>query len=285
MGDSPAAPVRLAVIAEGASADCRNLADLLQADLSNRDGIEMVEREEIDRVLAEQAISAAGLVAASERVRLGQVLRAKGLLFVGEETSSNQVFRLRLVETTRGILAGYVVLPVSGSLKPLVQGMVERVVLGLPTRDGVGLQQGQRLFLLDVDTHRLNLIADGSQAISALGYPDRPKRIQRFFLRIQSRTRSGLFSISRSLGKAPRLDCWTRHLSGRKCRWMRYRLGLSRKRGVSWERRSFPQPSQQFAIWPGTQETARSEIAPYPEIIAKRGVYEVGRALRARRSV
>ena len=42
---------------------------------------------------------------------------------------------------------------------------------------------------------------------------------------------------------------------------------------------------QQFAIWPGTQETARSEIAPYPEIIAKRGVYEVGRALRARRSV
>jgi len=181
MGDSPAAPVRLAVIAEGASADCRNLADLLQADLSNRDGIEMVEREEIDRVLAEQAISAAGLVAASERVRLGQVLRAKGLLFVGEETSSNQVFRLRLVETTRGILAGYVVLPVSGSLKPLVQGMVERVVLGLPTRDGVGLQQGQRLFLLDVDTHRLNLIADGSQAISALGYPDRPKRIQRFF--------------------------------------------------------------------------------------------------------
>ena len=45
------------------------------------------------------------------------------------------------------------------------------------------------------------------------------------------------------------------------------------------------QPGQQFAIWPGTQETARSEIAPYPEIIAKRGVYEVGRALRARRSV
>ena len=41
--------------------------------------------------------------------------------------------------------------------------------------------------------------------------------------------------------------------------------------------------SQQFSIWPGTRETARSEIAPYPEITAKRGVYEVGRALRARR--
>ncbi len=50
-----------------------------------------------------------------------------------------------------------------------------------PTRDGVGLQQGQRLFVLDVDTHRLSLIADGSQAISSLGYSDRPKRIQRFF--------------------------------------------------------------------------------------------------------
>jgi hypothetical protein len=35
---------------------------------------------------------------------------------------------------------------------------------------------------------------------------------------------------------------------------------------------------------PGTKGTARSEIAPYPGITAKRGVYEVGRALRARRS-
>jgi len=29
---------------------------------------------------------------------------------------------------------------------------------------------------------------------------------------------------------------------------------------------------QQFATGPGTEETARSEIAPYPEITAKRGV-------------
>ena len=28
--------------------------------------------------------------------------------------------------------------------------------------------------------------------------------------------------------------------------------------------------NQQFSIWPGTRETARSEIAPYPEITAKR---------------
>ena len=41
--------------------------------------------------------------------------------------------------------------------------------------------------------------------------------------------------------------------------------------------------NQQFSIWRGARETARSEIAPYPEITAKRGVYEVGRALRARR--
>ena len=33
---------------------------------------------------------------------------------------------------------------------------------------------------------------------------------------------------------------------------------------------------QQFAIWSVTRETARSEIAPYPEITAKRGVYEGG---------
>ena len=128
-----AEPVRLAVIAEGASADCRNLADLLQAELSNRDGIEMVERAEIDRVLAEQALTASGLVDESQRIRLGEILRAKGLLFVGEESSSNQVLRLRLVETTRGFLAAYIVQAVSGSMEPLVRGMVERVALGVPT--------------------------------------------------------------------------------------------------------------------------------------------------------
>ena len=77
LGDSPAAPVRLAVIAQGRSSECRGLADLLQVELSRRDGIELVEREEIDRVLAEQALTASGLVEESARINLGALLKAK----------------------------------------------------------------------------------------------------------------------------------------------------------------------------------------------------------------
>ena len=43
-----AEPVRLAVIAEGNSESCRNLADLLQVELSKREDLELVDREEID---------------------------------------------------------------------------------------------------------------------------------------------------------------------------------------------------------------------------------------------
>ena len=110
-GDVPdaAAPTRLAVIAQGQSAPCRGLADLLQVELSRRDGIELVEREEIDRVLAEQALTASGLVAESARIHLGALLKADGLLFVDQTVSTNNVFHLRLVETAQGYVAGFVV--------------------------------------------------------------------------------------------------------------------------------------------------------------------------------
>jgi hypothetical protein len=59
------------VIAEGGSAECRNVADLLQVELSKREDLELVDRDEIDRVLAEQALTASGLVAESARIQLG----------------------------------------------------------------------------------------------------------------------------------------------------------------------------------------------------------------------
>jgi len=71
IGETHAPPLRLAVIAEGGSAECRNVADLLQVELSKREDLELVDRDEIDRVLAEQALTASGLVAESARIQLG----------------------------------------------------------------------------------------------------------------------------------------------------------------------------------------------------------------------
>jgi len=90
---------RLAVLAEDMSAESRNMADLIQAELSGRADVEMVERAEIERVLREQELTAAGLTDAAARVRLGQILKAKGLIFAGPRNA-------RVVETSDGFLAG-----------------------------------------------------------------------------------------------------------------------------------------------------------------------------------
>ena len=95
---------RLAVLAEDTTTDSRNMADLMQAELSSREDVEMVERAEIDLALREQEISAAGFTDAATRVRLGRILKANGLVFVGPRT-------VRVVETSDGFLAGSLMHP------------------------------------------------------------------------------------------------------------------------------------------------------------------------------
>ena len=90
---------RLAVFAGDATVESRNMADLVQAELSSHADVEMVERAEIDRVLREQELTAAGLTDVATRVQLGRLLKAKGLVFVGARTT-------RVVETSDGFLAG-----------------------------------------------------------------------------------------------------------------------------------------------------------------------------------
>ena len=140
IGETHAPPLRLAVIAEGGSAECRNLADLLQVELSKRDDLELVEREEIDRVLAEQALTASGLVAESARIQLGAILKAKGLLFVGQTNPTNGVFQVRLVETTHGFVAGFIVHEATTPLSQ-TQAAVDRATanLSLPPDEQVGV--------------------------------------------------------------------------------------------------------------------------------------------------
>ena len=135
-----ATPTRLAVIAQGQSAPCRGLADLLQVELSRRDGIELVEREEIDRVLAEQTLTASGLVAESARIHLGALLKADGLLFVDQTVSTNNVFHLRLVETKQGYVAGFMIhaakTPMAQTLAAIDRSLAN---LSLPAEQRVGV--------------------------------------------------------------------------------------------------------------------------------------------------
>src|SRR4051812_17982964 len=76
---------RLAILAD---ASARTEADLLSVELS-RQPVQLLERAEIERVLAEQRLALAGL-APGELAGLGRLLKADGVIFLGQEGAADQ---------------------------------------------------------------------------------------------------------------------------------------------------------------------------------------------------
>jgi hypothetical protein len=91
---------RWAIVSDGAT-DSAKLVDLLTVVLSRQPALSLVEREDIDRVLEEQAINLSGLVARAEAVQLGRLLPADALLAIEQRLAA---VHLRLIETRSGIV-------------------------------------------------------------------------------------------------------------------------------------------------------------------------------------
>ncbi|MDR3457389.1 MAG: CsgG/HfaB family protein [Verrucomicrobiae bacterium] len=92
-------PVWLALIAE--SADAGGPADLLTAELSSHTNLQLLERNEIERVYREQGMSAGN----KDYLKLGQVLGADGLLLIEMvKGDGNPILNLRLVATKPGVV-------------------------------------------------------------------------------------------------------------------------------------------------------------------------------------
>lgn len=82
--------------------EARSAADLLAAALTGKDGLALVERDEVDRVFREQALIAGQR---TEFSRLGQVLRAQGLVLLQTIRSPGLTnLAVRLVATQSGVL-------------------------------------------------------------------------------------------------------------------------------------------------------------------------------------
>ncbi|MHC4168419.1 MAG: CsgG/HfaB family protein, partial [Planctomycetota bacterium] len=56
------------------------LISLIEAELSQRDGVILLERAQIDKILREQELSAAGLLDRSSAIKVGRLLRADAFL-------------------------------------------------------------------------------------------------------------------------------------------------------------------------------------------------------------
>ncbi len=90
----------LAVVATDKSLE--PLGDLLTAQLS-QDGVQLVERQQLDAVLQEQALSASGLTDRATLVKVGRLVRADAFVLLSlEKGQKGSLLRVRVAETGSG---------------------------------------------------------------------------------------------------------------------------------------------------------------------------------------
>jgi hypothetical protein len=107
--------VSIALIADKAgSLDKSPLMSLLEAQLSQNGNIKLLERAQIDKILQEQQLSAAGLLNRTNSIKIGQLLRADALVIITAEpsaqpatptanASTGTLIRVRVVQTSHGL--------------------------------------------------------------------------------------------------------------------------------------------------------------------------------------
>ena len=79
------------------------LAALLTAQLS-QEGVRLVERKQLDAVLQEQALSAAGLTDRANLVKVGALVRADAFVLLSlEKAEKGDLLRVRVAETAHGV--------------------------------------------------------------------------------------------------------------------------------------------------------------------------------------
>src|SRR6185312_5906877 len=98
-------PVRLAIGSLGFNRDSENesVQDLVLAQLTGASGLELVERQSLERVLGELSLSMSGLVRARDALRAGKLLKADWFLLGSPvKVSGTNSVVLRLVDARTG---------------------------------------------------------------------------------------------------------------------------------------------------------------------------------------
>ena len=111
-------PVRLAIggLGRGDDEQNRQLEDLVLTDLTGAPGLELVERQSLDKVLQELNLGISHLVRAADAVRVGKLLKADWFL-LGTQANINgtNIIVARLVDSRSGIMREAGVFSMDGS--------------------------------------------------------------------------------------------------------------------------------------------------------------------------
>jgi hypothetical protein len=107
----PGRRIRLAIGSLGLPAQ-ENISDLVLTELSDAQDLEMIERQALDKVLSELQMSIAGLVRASDAVRVGKLLRADWfLLGTPAAVNGTNVAVVRIVDAHTGVMRDATMIP------------------------------------------------------------------------------------------------------------------------------------------------------------------------------
>ncbi len=153
---SAAQPVHVAVIpGEGGRAPREGLVDLLGVELSKQEQVALLERKEVDRLLHEHEMSAAGVPTPEQSIEMGRLLGADVMLFVAarREQGKCSLHRFRYVEAATGVVLSDLLLDVEqpdASQNAVVNNLQEAFArLAQPKEErsyvallGYGLEQG-----------------------------------------------------------------------------------------------------------------------------------------------
>jgi tetratricopeptide (TPR) repeat protein len=96
------AAVRVALVSSRGGSEAENVLALAEVELSGRGDLVLVERREIDRLLAEGQLSLSGLVDAATAIREGKLLGADVLAVVETDPQGSQALGILAFETLSG---------------------------------------------------------------------------------------------------------------------------------------------------------------------------------------
>jgi len=154
--------VKVALIADKAfDLDKSPLISLLEVKLSQKQGIELLERAEIDKILQEQQLSVAGLLQRHSAVKVGRLLRVDAFVLLSIEDSPHEkqyqkrLLRVRVTETAHGLrlLDTFEELDIA-KLKEIVERITNKVTAIVPK---IMLPPGEAIPVGIVDIHRVQL--------------------------------------------------------------------------------------------------------------------------------
>ena len=101
--EKPAIVARIALVSSDHSDSIRNVLTLAEVRLSELPGVQLLERQAIDKVLAEQKLSLSGVVAAEQALTLGKLLSVDLFAVLEAGTDPKAVGGLVIFDARTGV--------------------------------------------------------------------------------------------------------------------------------------------------------------------------------------